>query len=280
MFPVIEIFGKQIGTYGIMAVLGIAACVIVGAKLIRRFALTADDLALLMLAVFGGMMVGASLLYGITHTQLLITAVQRFDILGWRGLWEVVKFSFGGFVFYGGLIGGTIGLLIYTGASKELRVHRGGLFDLYAVLIPLFHAFGRVGCFLGGCCYGVESRFGFTIHGNTLNPAINDVNRFPVQLLESALNLMLFFLLLYFFNKHILEKRLFYLYLLIYPIIRFSDEFLRGDEVRGFLFGLSTSQWISIILFTLALIMLPLTSKRMKTEEYETDNEVMQKSVR
>lgn len=266
MFPVIEIFGKQIGSYGIMAVIGIAACVLVGSRLIRRFGMGADDLGLMMLAVFGGQVIGASLLYGLTHIDLLIKAFSLFSTLGWRGMWEVIKFSFGGFVYYGGFIGACVGLLIYTKFNKQLRPLRGGVFDLYAVLVPLFHAFGRVGCFLGGCCYGIESHFGFTVHGNTLNPAINDVNRFPVQLLESALNLMLFFFLLYLFRKGILKERLIYVYMLIYPIIRFSDEFLRGDEVRGIFLGLSTSQWISIILFVFALIMLPLKTKKLKTE--------------
>ena len=264
MFPVIEVFGKQIGTYGIMAAVGIAACVLVGRILIRRFELTGDDLALIMVVVFGGQILGAGLLYGITNIRLLIYGFAHLDTLGWHGLWDIIVYSFGGFVYYGGFIGAACALLIYTRVKKSLRPARDGLLDLYAVLVPLFHAFGRIGCFLGGCCYGIESAFGFTVHNNHLNPSINDVNRFPVQLLESGCNFMIFFILLYLFNKRIMEKRLIYIYLLIYPAVRFSDEFLRADTYRGFLWGLSTSQWISILLFLFALIMLPIKSKKLK----------------
>lgn len=78
---------------------------------------------------------------------------------------------------------------------------------------------------------------------------MNDVERFPVQLLEAALNLGLFFLLYYLLNKGKLKGGLFALYLGLYSVIRFLDEFLRGDAYRGFFLGLSTSQVISIILF-------------------------------
>lgn len=266
MLPVFEIFGKQIGTYGVMAVIGIAMCVIVGSRLIKRFDLGADDLALIMIAVFGGQIVGASMLYALTNIKALVYAFSHLDTLGWKVLWEVVKYSFGGFVYYGGFIGACVGLLIYTRLNKKLRPLRGGLFDLYAVLVPLFHAFGRIGCFLGGCCYGVESEIGFTVHNNTLNPSINDVNRFPIQLAESACNFIIFFILLYLFRKRILEKRLIYIYMILYPIVRFIDEFFRGDTYRGVFLGLSTSQWISIALFVFAIIMLPIKTKKIKAE--------------
>ena len=51
-----------------------------------------------------------------------------------------------------------------------------------------------------------------------------------------------------------LRGQMMYVYFLIYPVVRFSLEFLRGDEIRGIWFGLSTSQWISIALFVFALI--------------------------
>lgn len=121
--------------------------------------------------------------------------------------------------------------------------------DICTPIIPLFHCFGRIGCFLGGCCYGIESSFGFTVHNNILNPSINDVQRFPVQLLEAALNLILYFILFYLFKNNKFKGKLIAVYLILYSIIRFFDEFLRADEYRGFLFGLSTSQIISILIF-------------------------------
>ncbi len=75
-----------------------------------------------------------------------------------------------------------------------------------------------------------------------------------VQLIESGCNLLIFLLIFYLFQKRIMEKRLIFLYMLIYPVVRFTLEFFRGDEIRGFVFGLSTSQWISIFLFAAAVI--------------------------
>ena len=76
----------------------------------------------------------------------------------------------------------------------------------------------------------------------------NGVARFPVQLVEAGLNFGLFFLLWTLLRKRRLPGRLLLLYLLIYPTYRFFLEFLRGDAIRGFLLGLSTSQVISLLL--------------------------------
>ena len=250
--------------YGVMTVIGFAVCFLVGSRLIKRFDIDIYDFALTMIAAVISLLIFSCLVYGMTHIRLLINYFAHINEIGVDKLWEVLKYCFGGIVFYGGFIGGGIGILVYTKFNKSKRIHRDHILDIYAVLTPLFHVFGRIGCFLGGCCYGVESEFGFTVHNNTINPAINDVNRFPIQLVESACNLLIFLLLLYLFKKSILENRLIYIYMLIYPVVRFITEFFRGDEIRGFFFGLSTSQWISIFLFVFALIMLPIKTRKMK----------------
>ena len=115
-----------------------------------------------------------------------------------------------------------------------------------------------------------------TVHGNELVPTINDVQRFPVQLFEAGLNLALFFVLAHLLKKNKFKGGLFAIYLVIYSIIRFFDEFLRGDSYRGFLFGLSTSQIISILIFIGAVIFLVVRNKKKinnkqvyKTEKYK-----------
>ncbi|WP_407382888.1 prolipoprotein diacylglyceryl transferase [Ruminococcus sp.] len=271
MFPVFEIFGKQIGMYGVMAVLGFAACFLVGSGLIRRFDISIYDFALTMIAACVGMVIGASCLYAATNYRLLIDGFSHFSEIGWSGLWTCIRVAFGGFVYYGGFIGAAVGILIYTKYAKDVKAHRDHLLDIYAVLVPLFHGFGRIGCFFGGCCYGVESELGFTVHNNPLNPSINGVNRFPIQLVESACNFILFLILLYLFRKGVMHSRLIYLYLLTYPVVRFITELFRGDTYRGILFGLSTSQWISIVLFVFALIMLPLKTRKLKAAEAPRD---------
>jgi phosphatidylglycerol:prolipoprotein diacylglycerol transferase len=127
--------------------------------------------------------------------------------------------------------------------------------DSFAVGIPLFHAFGRLGCFLSGCCYGIESTFGFTAT-NALVDSCNNVNRFPVQLLEGGLNIILFVVLLLLFKSENFKGSMIFVYLAGYSIIRFFDEFLRGDIYRGIWLGLSTSQWISVVLFAVSIVVL------------------------
>lgn len=267
MFPSFELFGREVGSYGVMTALGLLACLLVGSQLIKRFDIDLFDFVLLMIAIVAGLAVGAVIVYGISNAHIILYTLTHLSELGWSGAWQMLFIAFGGMVFYGGFIGGGIGLLIYTKFNKTMRPHRDGLLDIYGVTTPLFHAFGRVGCFLGGCCYGIESEFGFTVHGNELNPSINDVNRFPVQLVESGCNLIIFGILLYLFIRRIMEKRLIYIYMLIYPVVRFSLEFLRGDTYRGFLLGLSTSQWISICLFVFALIMLPIKNRKLRQQK-------------
>ena len=119
----------------------------------------------------------------------------------------------------------------------------------------MFHAFGRIGCFLGGCCYGIECDFGF-VYENALVESANGVRRFPVQLVESGFEFLLFALILFMFIKGIQKHRLFLWYLFIYSIGRFILEIFRGDEYRGFVGFLSTSQFISVFIFAVSLILL------------------------
>lgn len=262
MFPSFVLFGREIGTYGIMVVIGGFFCALVGNFLIKRFGLDLFDFLLIFLSIGVGIFIGAHIVYGITHTDLIIRAFQNIGTLWFDKFWELMIYSFGGMVFYGGFLGGLAAIPIYCKFDK--RIKSAQLFDIYAVLVPLFHVFGRIGCFLGGCCFGIESHFGFTVHGNTINPDVNDVNRLPVQLFEAGLNLLIFLFILYLFKKKIMTDKLIFIYMLVYPIVRFTLEFFRGDTIRGFLFGLSTSQWISILLFTTAVIGLTISHLRKK----------------
>ena len=100
---------------------------------------------------------------------------------------------FGGQVFYGGLLGGIAGAVVYAKCARLEGFPDYA--DTVAPAIPLFHFFGRIGCFLGGCCYGIESDFGF-VFTNAVVQSANGVRRFPVQLFESGFNLLLFIFLI------------------------------------------------------------------------------------
>lgn len=93
----------------------------------------------------------------------------------------------------------------------------------------------------------MASKVGITYHRSIIESA-NEVRRFPVHLLESSLNLLLSLFLFWLLLKKILKGKLILVYLTTYPIIRFCDEFLRGDKIRGFVGLFSTSQFISLLI--------------------------------
>lgn len=254
MFPTFELFGREFGTYGICVAVGLVLCGFVGTMLARKFGIIFEDFILAFISALVGLFIGAHIVFGLTNIPLIVTAFRYIDKLWFKGFIALIGQAVGGMVFYGGFIGGCLGIVVFTRFSKTVR--RENILDVYAVLIPLFHTFGRIGCFLAGCCYGIESEFGFTVHDNHINPSVNDVNRLPIQLIEAGCNLIIFFVILYLFKKSIMNDRLIYLYMLIYPPVRFTLEFFRGDTYRGIYLGLSTSQWISIGLVIFAVAML------------------------
>lgn len=254
MLPIIEVFGKALPLYAICALIGILVAGFAFCIYVKRQGYDNNFAILFLFAVAGGVLLGGSLLFGLTN-------LDKFYLFGEdSGFWHAVTTVFGGSVFYGGLIGGCVTGLIFM---KYAKLPSSVYMDGCAFWAPLFHAFARVGCFFAGCCYGIECDFGFAAHGNEYT-AIGEVRRFPVQLLESLENLLVFGLIVFLMKKGVQKGRLFYIYLLSYSVLRFGNEFLRGDEIRGFIFGISTSQFISILIFILSLSLLWHTNLKKK----------------
>ncbi len=137
----------------------------------------------------------------------------------------------GGFVFYGGFLGGVFYLFILKGLKFPIS------WNILSSMLPAIaigHAVGRFGCFLAGCCYGKETTgwWGIPLHG---------VHRHPTQLLEFASLLILGTFLLRSKSKHLTS-----IYLVSYGLIRLGVESLRGDLIRGEWGPLTPSQWISL----------------------------------
>jgi len=259
MYPTINIFGRETGTYALMAVLGFVIagffCILEG----KRKKIDVNDFIILFLVIALGILLGGHILYAITNFDEIIYLFQNLEkVTSFKMLFNILRIIFGGSVFYGGLIGAFIAILIYQ-RCKKVKLTKE--IDIIAVAIPLFHFFGRIGCFLTGCCYGIESTFGFVYH-NSLMEAANHVKRLPIQLIEASFNLGLFIFLFYGLRKNKFENKIIYIYLIIYPIGRFIFEFFRGDEIRGFFLGLSTSQIISIFLFVFSLLKLILKKRK------------------
>lgn len=249
MYPEFKFLGKTIGTYPIFALIGMFAAGYFLCRMAKRREIDVNDMIVLLLIAGTGVFAGGHLLYGATNARIIPLVIKNFDkIKSLKDLALIFYYVFGGSVFYGGLLGGIAAGVIYI---RKKRMPLPEVADLFAPAVPLFHAFGRIGCFFGGCCYGIESSFGF-VYTRALTPEANFVRRFPVQLAESVMNLLLFGLLLFLLYRGALKGRLFLLYLMLYSVGRFFLEFLRGDAIRGFYLGLSVSQHIGILVFAVS----------------------------
>ncbi len=266
MFPEFVLFGKTIGLYQITALLGIFATGILACKHARKKGYDDNDMIVVLLIAGIGVILGGHLLYGLTNLELLRTLfADPGNITGIQDFFTRLVSIFGGSVFYGGLLGGIVAASL---CIKRKKLDFGEYADMIAPGVPLFHVFGRIGCFLGGCCYGIECSFGLT-YQNSLVPSANGVPRFPVQLLEAAFNLALFILLEKWYRDGKWKHKLFLAYLVIYPVGRFLLEFLRGDVVRGFVGPFSTSQWISIFLLITSGVLLWKKRGKLSAQELE-----------
>ncbi len=241
MFPTITVFGRTIGTYTLLALLGALLAGALACFLARKRRLDDNRLLVMLLWAALGALLGGHLLYALTELRLLPLLGQAAT---WEERWQVLFNLFGGAVFYGGLLGALLAAFLY---GRRRRLDMAAYADCAAPVIPLFHACGRVGCFLGGCCYGIENDWGIT-YTHALVESANGVRRFPVQLLEAGVNLLLCGLLLWWFWRGKAKGKLLPAYLLLYAPCRFLLEFLRGDAYRGFFGPLSTSQWVSLLL--------------------------------
>lgn len=244
------IFGKEIPIYGICFFGGIFAAAVVCVLLSGRQAIL-PTYDIIYSAVY--VMIGA-----VAGSKLLFLAVSFQEIIELQlPLIAVIK---GGFVFYGGLIGGFAGLVIY---SRQFHMALAPFLDIYAAVLPLGHAIGRIGCFFGGCCYGIPySGWGHVVYHETVGNTPTETPLLPIQLIESGCLFLLFTVLLVIFMRKPLSGLCVKIYLFAYPLLRIALECFRGDRERGVLFGLSTSQWISVGILLLATAVVLLEKKK------------------
>ena len=150
-----------------------------------------------------------------------------------------------GFVRFSDL-GGVLGGFLFC---RYKKINFLSYFDLALPSVALAQGFGRIGCFLAGCCYGrpTDSPIGITFTNSAYAP--NGISLIPTQLISSGLDFLHFFVLLYIARHKKAEGQVGGFYLIFYSIGRFILEYFRGDMERGSVGELSTSQFIAI--FTL-----------------------------
>lgn len=194
-----------------------------------------------MLGLFISSWIGAKILFILTQDRWSTSELIQASNF-WLG---------GGFVFLGGFLGGALFALLLGIVVPSLRPDK-----MQFTLIPLLwaHALGRIGCFLAGCCYGIETSAPWAIH-------LHGLDRHPVQLYE-ALGLAALAILL---DKK-WSERLLINYLLGYGVLRWSLEWLRGDELRGLIGGQSSSQWVSLGMIAFGIILWGVNLKKLQAK--------------
>src|SRR5881628_805664 len=253
MYPrLLELGPITLYTYGVL----LAAAYLAGLKLamVRAKARGLDANRVLDLGIYIiiSALIGAKLL-------LLITDFKTFT----SNPRELLTLARSGGVFYGGLILAVLVALWY--------IRRAGLplwttCDVFAPGIALGHVIGRFGCLFAGCCYGKPTTKPWGITFTNPFAAANvgtplGVPLHPTQLYEAGAEFLILVLLLATERKgRPFAGRTFWLYMLLYAISRFIIEFYRGDD-RGTVGIFSTSQFISIVLAPLAIVMLVYLSR-------------------
>ncbi len=235
MVQYILFLGKLVPLYGICFYVGILMSSLVAWVLVRRKQpFPVFDLVCCSVYVMIGGLLGSKLLFLLVSWKEIIALH-----LSWLAILK------GGFVFYGGLFGGLLGVLIYC---KKFKMEVLPFLELFSTVLPLGHSIGRIGCLFAGCCYGIphEGKWSIIYH-QTMGVTPLEIPLFPVQLVEAVLLFLLFLILLAVYFRGKAKGRCICVYGFSYGVIRFCLEFLRGDAERGVFGGISTSQWISLL---------------------------------
>ena len=256
MHPVFFQMGNIVGySYGLMIGIGALLAIFVSEWRAKRRGL--DGELVFSAAVWGLLagLLGAKLTFIISNIKLLFTNPSY--VLGTNG-----------FTVYGGVV---LGIIVGGLIVKRKKVDVPVYLDLVIPQIALAQGFGRIGCFLAGCCYGkpTDSHFGVVFPVEAIAPS--GIPLIPTQLISAAGDFLIFAILLllsYFATDYLkvrkgeeelLDKdavtkklRLFQplsmsgMYLILYGIGRFAIEFLRSDPRRTAL-GLTSNQYVSIV---------------------------------
>ena len=295
MKPILfEVFGETVPAYFGMLMVGFGLAIFLAQRQARRMKLDHDtmiDLGLfsLLFGVVGGRLlhvVADGLFWDYVHlctdptlVEWKITAARCATL---EGIWDPAaelcrpaerdcfawaKFWNGGLAYYGGLIAASAYGLYFL-RKENFPLLKG--VDLVGMVIPLGLFFGRLGCFLGGCCFGQPTSAAFPLavrfpgwsdasqeqheHGLLAAPNLESLPVHPTQLYEAFGSLAIAaFLMLYWRPRKRFDGQLMLLFLALYAALRFVIEYFRADD-RGALFGLSTSQLIGVFILGLVAV--------------------------
>lgn len=252
MHPVLfEVGGLTVYGYGFMIVLGViggVAYLFVQGK--KDVGLTFDQTNTLFLLIFIAAFVGGKFFLLLENPAQYLSEPKR--LLTGRG-----------FVFYGSFLF-AVPVMLWFFRKHKLNTYK--MLDVMAVVTCIVHMFGRLGCFMAGCCYGKPSTgpLGITFTHEACQAPLH-TPLVPTQLLEAGYIFLVMVTLLIIKSRF--QKfygQLFLLYLMLYAVGRSVLEIFRGDVARGFIVNgyLSHSQFIALVVVAVAVVVYVRWSKK------------------
>lgn len=241
----INILGLNLPSYGVLIAMGVVVANIVAYFVLRQTKLDGNDFLILEAYGILGGFIGAKALY-------LFVSRNQID---WNRITDITyanQLMISGFVFYGGLIGGILFIFL---AGKVHKINAMEYVRNFIFVIPFIHSFGRVGCFMAGCCYGRPYDGPFAVIFPKNSYALSGVKLFPIQLVEAG-GLMIIALLILVLRLRFQFLYTIELYFIVYGIFRFVLEYFRYDAIRGSWGAFSTSQWISLVFIAIGVFVL------------------------
>ncbi len=274
MHPIVfQIGNLPIHSYGLCMAAGFFASLLLWKWLLKGTKWDTNRLSSLLTCIMISGIIGGRFAYVVEHFS------------EYKSFIAIISIHKGGLMFYGGFLGAGLGILLYCLYNKDSLLE---VLDIVITALPLGHAFGRVGCFLNGCCHGriTEDALGVCFpntseafyahkHAHLLPPMQqHSLPVFPVQLFEASGNILVLALLIYLFRKKVRHGIIAATYLVSYPPLRFITEFFRDDQ-RLHLGKLSIAQSISIGLFALGIaifVILAIHKPTNNSKEPQPDN--------
>ena len=244
MFP--ELFkipytSFSFNTYGVLLAMAFVTGLLLMARLAARDGLDRQKVIDLGLWVLAASLIGSKALMVITEWDSYYRDNPS-QILS-------LDFLRSGGVYYGGFIGAVIASLI---VMRYYKLPWWRTADSFAPGIILGQAIGRLGCFSAGCCWGKPTTAWYGVHfsekGHEITGVPVGVGLHPTQLYEAGAALLILALLLLIHRRRRFEGQVILAYAMLYSVARFIIEYWR-DDPRGEIFGMSTSQFIALLLF-------------------------------
>lgn len=228
--------------YGVLVAVGFMVGLWTAGRRGLRIEIPAESILNLGPWLIGGVILGARTWFVVFYWKLYFAQEP------W---WEIFMIQHGGLVFYGGLAGATVTVILY---ARFTGLPLWQIADVLAPSVALGHAFGRMGCLMNGCCYGYPTDLPWGI----LFPAAHETHGLrvhPTQLYDAGLALVLYLVLAGKFRHKRFPGQIFAIYLMAYAMLRSLTECFRGDYTVFYWGGLTSGQVVSFGVFAAGLVL-------------------------